>query len=118
MRIELDCLLSDSVSRNRLEPLKAKIMAKPDVRKRLGQAIRQFRLAAGLSPKEFGDDIGKDQFYVLQLEEGNVDADILTIDKCAKALGVEIEELFWDEEQRNVLMLVEETGGDGDSRHS
>lgn len=80
----------------------------PDIRKRLGEAIRQFRLAAGLSPKEFGDDIGKNQYYVLQLEDGQVDVDILTVEKCAEVFGIEIGELFLP--GCEVVVLLDESG--------
>jgi transcriptional regulator with XRE-family HTH domain len=77
-----------------------------DLRVSLGQKIREFRLALGLSPIEFGDDIGKNQYYVLQLEDGKIDIDLLTLEKCAKALGLEISELFDAVYSDSVPMLL------------
>jgi transcriptional regulator with XRE-family HTH domain len=81
-------------------------MPKQDLRKRLGDAIRQFRLAASLSPKEFGDDIGQNQYYVLQLEDGTIDVDLLTLEKCADVLGTDISELFFVAVHGGVPLMV------------
>lgn len=68
--------------------------AKIGIHRQLGQAIRQLRLAMGLTPKEFADDIGKERSFLLALEEGAVEVDLTTIERCASTLGLEISGLF------------------------
>lgn len=82
-----------------------------NIRKRLGETVREFRLALGLSPKEFGDEIGHDQWYVMQLEDGTVEVDLATLEKCANTFGMRISELFdavYDDSRPVMLVEVED----------
>lgn len=61
---------------------------------RLGRKIKECRLALGLTPKEFADDIGCTTSYVLRLEEGSLDPQLRLIEKCADVFGIELSELI------------------------
>lgn len=61
---------------------------------KFGRTIRSFRLAFGLTPKEFADNIGCSVPYVMRLEDGRVDPEIGLVERCARALNIEISELL------------------------
>ncbi|MBX9693422.1 MAG: helix-turn-helix domain-containing protein [Cyanobacteria bacterium] len=65
-----------------------------EVTRRLGQVIRRMRLSLGLSPADFSEDIGSSTSFIIRLEEGTVDADLRTLERCANALGIELSSLM------------------------
>ncbi len=65
-----------------------------DVTRKLGQTIRQLRLSLGLSPGDLSEYMGCSTSFVIRLEEGTVDADLRTLEKCSTALGVELSYLL------------------------
>lgn len=69
---------------------------------KVAEVIRQFRLAAGLSPREFAEDIGTSPSFVIRMEAGQVDIDMRLLIRCAEALHTEPAD----------LLLAASTGGD------
>ena len=65
-----------------------------DMSKRIGQALRRLRLTLGVTPREFADDVGLSPAFVIRLEHGLVDCDIRTLEKCARALNMELSEIL------------------------
>jgi transcriptional regulator with XRE-family HTH domain len=58
-----------------------------DVRRQLGQNVKRFRIAAGLSQDELAQRMGVDQGYVSSLEAGRRNPTVLTVWHAAIALG-------------------------------
>jgi transcriptional regulator with XRE-family HTH domain len=57
-----------------------------DVRRQLGENVKRFRVAAGLSQDELAQRMGVDQGYVSSLEAGRRNPTVLTIWHAAVAL--------------------------------
>ena len=64
----------------------------------LGKNIRKIREAKGLSQKEVAISVGMDQAQYSRIENSKTDTSFSTIEKIAKALGVELSELFTADE--------------------
>ena len=62
--------------------------------KRLGANIRRIREEKGLLQKEFSKKVGLDPAYLSNIETGKMNITIATVEKIAKALGVNIKELL------------------------
>jgi transcriptional regulator with XRE-family HTH domain len=60
----------------------------------VGDKIRKVREAKGLSQKEISAMVNMDQSQYSKIENGKTDPTTGTIEKIAKALGIEISELF------------------------
>lgn len=60
----------------------------------VGKNIRKIREAKGLSQKEVAISVGMDQAQYSRIENSKTDPSFSTVDKIAKALGVELSELF------------------------
>jgi transcriptional regulator with XRE-family HTH domain len=60
----------------------------------LGKAIRQLRVAKGISQEELALRAEVDRSYVGRVERGDNNAAILTLAKLAKALGVSVARLL------------------------
>jgi len=59
-----------------------------DIRRRVGQNVRKFRLAKGWSQEEFADECGLHRTYVSGVERGVRNPTITVLQKIAKALKV------------------------------
>lgn len=59
-----------------------------DIRKRLGDNVRQLRLAKGWSQEEFADRAGIHRTYVSDIERGVRNPTITVLEKIAAPLGV------------------------------
>ena len=59
-----------------------------DVKKRIGQKIRDARKAKGLTLKELGEKVGVSESVVGRYETGKQNLTIETLQKVADALGV------------------------------
>ena len=59
-----------------------------DVRKIVGENLRRYRLAAGLSQEELAAQMGVEQGYLSGLEAGRRNPTILTLWHAAVALGI------------------------------
>lgn len=60
----------------------------------LGSQIRQIRLAKGYAQEEFANEVGLDRSYYGGIERGERNVAALNLIKIARALGVEVGELF------------------------
>ena len=65
-----------------------------DISKVLGQRIRNYRTAKGLSQEELAELCGCHPTYVGQIERGEKNATIESIEKISKALNVSLSKLF------------------------
>ncbi len=65
-----------------------------DVRLRLGANVRRLRKETGLSQEKFALEHGLDRTYVSGIERGARNPTITVVERLAKALDVDIEELF------------------------
>jgi transcriptional regulator with XRE-family HTH domain len=59
-----------------------------DIRRRVGQNVRKFRLAKGWSQEEFADECGLHRTYVSGVERGVRNPTVSVLQKIAKALKV------------------------------
>ena len=59
-----------------------------DVRVRVGQALRRYRLAKGLSQEEFADLCGLDRTYVSGIERGLRNPTVVVLERMADVLGI------------------------------
>ena len=70
-------------------------MIRNDILKRFGARVRQFRLQKGITSQiDLANKAGLDRTYVGGIERGERNVALKNIEKLAKALGVNLEELF------------------------
>ena len=77
-----------------------------DITKVLGQRIRNFRTAKGLSQEKLAEICGCHPTYIGQIERGEKNATIESIEKISCALGVSLSN------------LMEKLGGEDDTSRS
>ena len=65
-----------------------------NINKRVGTTIRQFRLALGVSTETLADEIGITTSWLAKIESGTQSVDIATLDACARALDMQLNELI------------------------
>jgi len=65
-----------------------------DIAKILGQRIRNYRTAAGLSQEKLAELAGCHHTYIGQIERGEKNATIESIEKISSALNVSLSKLF------------------------
>ena len=65
-----------------------------DIAKVIGQRIRNYRTAAGLSQEKLAELSGYHPTYIGQLERGEKNATIESIEKIASALNISLSKLF------------------------
>ena len=65
-----------------------------DIKKKVGQAIKQARQKAGVSQEELAMRIEADQAYVSRIEAGQMNITLETLDMISNALGIEPAELL------------------------
>lgn len=61
---------------------------------KFGEAVRNFRTAAGLTQEELADHSGLDRSYIGGIERGERNPTLSVIEKIAEGLGVTLAELF------------------------
>lgn len=61
---------------------------------KLGKQIRALRKAKGYSQEDFASEVGLDRSYGGRIERGEQNVTALNLIKIAKALNVEVGELF------------------------
>jgi transcriptional regulator with XRE-family HTH domain len=61
-----------------------------DVRQLVGDNVRRYRLAAGLSQQEVANRMGVDRAYVSGLELGQRNPTVVTLWHAAQALEIEV----------------------------
>ncbi len=65
-----------------------------NVRKQLGEQIREGRTARGLTQEELAHRAGLDFSYLNQIENGRRNPSLDAIDRIARALGVPVRDLI------------------------
>jgi transcriptional regulator with XRE-family HTH domain len=60
----------------------------------LGHNIRKFRKTHGMSQEEFAGIVGLDRSYMGCIERGEQNITVINLVRVAKALGVEVGDLF------------------------
>ena len=65
-----------------------------DIRQRLGQNVRRFRLERGLSQEALADEADIHRTYVSDVERGARNPTIVIVDKLARALRVQASDLL------------------------
>lgn len=61
---------------------------------KIGQKIRELRKARGFSQESFADEVGLDRTYMGCIERGERNITTLNLIRVAKALKIEVGELF------------------------
>ena len=64
------------------------------ISKKLGTNIRRLRIEKGFNQKEFCKKLGLDAAYLSNIENGNMNPTVSTVEKIARALGVPSDELM------------------------
>jgi|TARA_B100001964_G_scaffold240081_1_gene309091 transcriptional regulator with XRE-family HTH domain len=67
---------------------------KNDIKKLFGNKVKQFRLELGISQEELAFRSGLHRTYISDLERGNRNVSLETIQKIANALNISIDKLF------------------------
>lgn len=62
--------------------------------KTLGERVREIREAKGLTQREIADRIRIDDYYISRLENDHINPTLATMQKLARALEVEVRDLF------------------------
>lgn len=73
------------------------MLSRMDVRRLVGQNVRKFRLAAGLSQEAVAERMGVDRAYVSGLELGRRNPTVVTLWHISIALGVRVDALLRDQ---------------------
>ncbi|HIF84687.1 MAG TPA: XRE family transcriptional regulator [Flavobacteriaceae bacterium] len=66
---------------------------------KFGKKVRILRLKLGVSQEKLGELSDIDRTYISNIESGNRNPSLLTIEKLANALKINIKELFDDKNQ-------------------
>lgn len=67
---------------------------KDDIRKKLGERIRELRKSAGITQEQLGENAELSYKFIGELERGQVNVSLDSIARIAEALGVKIGDLF------------------------
>jgi len=70
------------------------VLVEGDLQRRLGQNLRDQRLAKGLSQEDFADLVGIHRTYVGGLERGERNVTLRTVERLADRLGMDALELL------------------------
>lgn len=65
-----------------------------EISKMIGGRIRSYRIKAGLNQEQLAEKAGVHDKYIGQLERGEKNATLVSIEKVARALNVSFETLF------------------------
>lgn len=69
-------------------------MAEGDLQRALGENLRQYRLARGLSQEQFADVLGFHRTYVGGLERGERNLSLRSVERLAEAISADPVELL------------------------
>lgn len=72
-----------------------------DIRKRIGWNLRRLRKERNVTQEDFATDSGFDRGYISGVERGVRNPSALVLDRIAKALEVDVAELFDLEKAQN-----------------
>ncbi|MBC8295033.1 MAG: helix-turn-helix transcriptional regulator [Pelagibacterales bacterium] len=67
-----------------------------DIKKKFGEKVKQLRLEKGLSQEKFAHLADIDRTYISSIEKGERNVSIVVVERIAKALEIEIMNLFKD----------------------
>jgi transcriptional regulator with XRE-family HTH domain len=59
-------------------------------RRNLGAIIRAKRLALGLTPREFADEIGRSELAVAKIEHEGIGLDLALLKRCEQVLQIKL----------------------------
>lgn len=79
-----------------------------DMRKKLGERIRELRKSAGITQEELGEKAELNYKFIGELERGQVNVSLDSIVRIAEALGVKIGDLFSKEKIQMRKITVKE----------
>ncbi|MCZ4429424.1 helix-turn-helix transcriptional regulator [Agrobacterium sp. SOY23] len=65
-----------------------------EIKKRFGLAVKEKRVALGISQEELAMRIEADQAYVSRVEAGQINATLETVEQIASALNADVAELL------------------------
>jgi len=65
-----------------------------DIRKRIGWNLKRLRSERNITQEDFATDSGFDRGYISGVERGVRNPSVLVLDRIAKALQVDVGELF------------------------
>lgn len=65
-----------------------------EIKKRFGLAVKEKRVALGISQEELAMRIEADQAYVSRIEAGQINATLETVEQIASALNADVAELL------------------------
>ena len=74
----------------------------------LGKRLRQLRSARGLSPEDLAKQTGFYAFHITEVETGTAVPSLPSLEKWAKALGVELSQVFLEGDQSGISVSPEE----------
>ncbi|MFB3923935.1 MAG: helix-turn-helix domain-containing protein [Terriglobia bacterium] len=74
----------------------------------IGQRLRELREAKGLSQRDIEKRTGMWQGYICRVERGHAPPNLVTLEKWAKALGLEFYQLFFEGEGKPVAPTASE----------
>ena len=74
----------------------------------IGQRIRKFRKAYGLSQEELAEKIGISTTHMSHIETGNTKLSLPVLVNIAAVLSVQTDELLYDEPKKNISALKQE----------
>jgi transcriptional regulator with XRE-family HTH domain len=60
----------------------------------LGERVREIREAKALTQRDVADRIQIDDYYISRLENGHINPTLSTMEKLARALEIEVRDLF------------------------
>ena len=69
-----------------------------DIKRKIGQRIKELREKAEMSQKDLAYTADLDRSYIASIENGQRNVSIVNIEKIAIALGVSLKELFCNDE--------------------
>jgi len=67
-----------------------------DIKKEIGNKIKQARKSKGYSQKKLAELVGSNQEHISKVESGKINLTLDYINKIAGCLGIEINKLFKD----------------------
>lgn len=67
-----------------------------DIKKKFGNKVKQLRIEKGWSQEKLALKADLDRTYIPSIEKGSRNVSIVVIEKIAKALKIDISELFKD----------------------
>ncbi|MBM4136004.1 MAG: helix-turn-helix transcriptional regulator [Nitrospira sp.] len=79
-----------------------------NIRKELGERIRELRKIAGITQEELGEKSELSYKFIGELERGQVNVSVDSIARIADALGVKIGDLFFKEKIPVQKILIKE----------